>query len=88
MRSRLTDAGFDIRVLGRCNALLGLAEIPRELAAARHESGYHGILSKPNRAVGIAQRVKRGWLRLEGRALAAGLSLPLGRTPFALCKKR
>lgn len=89
LRRRIVDAGFEVLVLGRCNALLGLAEIPRELAASRHEGkGYHGILSEPGRAVGIAHKLKRGWLKVEGRALTSGLSLPLGRTLFALCKKR
>jgi SAM-dependent methyltransferase len=88
LRRRITGAGFQIRTLGRCNALLGLAEIPRELAAARHDrGGYHGILAKPSRASGITHRLKRGWLRLEGRALVAGMPLPLGRTLFALCEK-
>jgi SAM-dependent methyltransferase len=89
LRRRLSAAGFDILTFGRCNALLGLAEIPRELRATRHRGGgYHGVLAQPQRDSGIARRLKRGWLRLEGRALAAGLSLPLGRTLFALCKKR
>jgi SAM-dependent methyltransferase len=89
LRRRLTDAGFEILVLGRCNAALGLAEIPREFAAARKQgAGYHGVLAKPNRSAGIAHKLKRGWLRLEGRALAAGLPVPLGRTMFALCTKR
>lgn len=88
LRGRLVRAGFEIFALGRCNALLGLAEIPRELAAARHEgAGYHGILSEPSRRTGIAHRLKRGWLRLEGRALAAGLPLPFGRTLFGLCRR-
>ena len=89
LRRRLSVAGFDILTLGRCNALLGLAEIPRELAAARKlGGGYHGVLAEPHRDFGIVHKLKRGWLELEGRALAAGLSLPLGRTLFALCRKR
>lgn len=89
LRRRLSDAGFEVLVLGRCNTLLGLAEIPRELAADRkQQDGYHGILAEPRQDFGIAHRVKRAWLRLEGRALAAGVPLPLGRTLFALCKKR
>lgn len=89
LRRRLSAAGFEILTLGRCNALLGLAEIPRELAATRHRGGgYHGVLARPRGDSGIAHRLKRGWLNLEGRAVAAGLSLPLGRTLFALCRKR
>jgi SAM-dependent methyltransferase len=89
LRRRLSAAGFEVVTLGRCNALLGLAEIPRELAATRRRGGgYHGVLAEPRRDSGIAHRLKRGWLKVEGRALAAGLSLPLGRTLFALCKKR
>lgn len=89
LRRRLSEAGFEILVLGRCNALLGLAEIPRELGAARRQgAGYHGVLAEPSRSAGISHKLKRGWLKLEGRALTSGLSLPLGRTLFALCKKR
>lgn len=89
LRRRLSDAGFETLMLGRCNALLGLAEIPRELAAARHGGGgYHGVLAASRRDSGIGHTLKRAWLRVEGRALAAGLPVPLGRTLFALCKKR
>lgn len=89
LRRRLSAAGFEVLTLGRSNALLGLAEIPRELAATRRGgSGYHGVLAEPRRNSGFVHKVKRGWLKLEGRALAVGLSLPLGRTLFALCRKR
>jgi SAM-dependent methyltransferase len=89
LRRELSLAGFEIHTLGRCNAVLGLAEIPREFAAARHRGGgYHGVLAESRRDSGIAHTLKRGWLKLEGRALAAGLPLPLGRTLFALCRKR
>ena len=88
LRAKLFDAGFLTRVLGRCNAVLGLAEIPRELRAARNTSGdYHGILAQPRRRSGFVDRVKKAWLRLEGRAVAVGLSLPLGRTLFVLAEK-
>jgi SAM-dependent methyltransferase len=88
LRRGLSGAGFETTVLGRCNALLGLAEIPRELAAARNEgAGYHGVLAEPSRSAGIAHRLKRAWLRLEGRALSAGVPFPLGRTLFGLCKR-
>lgn len=88
LRGKLTGAGFEIVRLGRLNALLGLAEIPRDLRAARREgSGYHGILSRPAPAGSLAGRLKRSWLRLEGRAVRAGLSLPGGRAHLALCRK-
>lgn len=88
LRRKLSDAGFETRILGRCNAVLGLAEIPRELRAARESSGdYHGILATPKSRSGFADRLKKSWLRLEGRAVSAGLSLPLGRTLFALSEK-
>ena len=87
LRASLAAAGFDITVLGRVNVLPGLAEIPRELRARRAQStGYHGILSEPpgprSRVGGLARR----WMALEGRALRAGLQLPLGRTIFAVCR--
>jgi SAM-dependent methyltransferase len=86
LQSVLRGAGFEIVTIGRCNAVLGLAEIPRELRAARtHESEYHGILAEPGRRSSI-DALKRGWLRFEGRAMAAGFPLPLGRTIFALAK--
>lgn len=88
LRTKLFDAGFLIRILGRCNAVLGLAEIPRELRAAKNSSGdYHGILATPKPRSGFADRLKKAWLRFEGRAVAAGLSLPLGRTLFVLAEK-
>ena len=88
LRAKLFDAGFLTRVLGRCNAVLGLAEIPRELRAARNASGdYHGILGTPRQRSGFADRLKKAWLRFEGHALVAGLSLPLGRTLFVLAEK-
>ncbi len=86
LRGRLESAGFRVLILGRVNALAGVAEIPRELRAAREgASGYHGILAKPTEG-GLASRLKRAWLRLEGQALASGWQLPLGRTIFALCR--
>jgi ubiquinone/menaquinone biosynthesis C-methylase UbiE len=87
LRRRLEHAGFQIIAIGKCNAVLGVAEIPRELMAGRTQKGeYHGILAQPRRDSGIAHAVKRRWLGLEGRAVAHGLSLPLGRTLFALCR--
>jgi SAM-dependent methyltransferase len=87
LRQRLRDAGYHVEVIGRLNALLGLAEIPREVRAARRtgSSGYQGILARPGTA-GLLDRLKRGWLRQEGRLVEAGLSLPMGRTLIALCR--
>ena len=88
LRAKLFDAGFVTRVLGRCNAVLGLAEIPRELRAARNSSGdYHGILAQPRASLTFLDGLKKAWLRFEGHALLAGLSLPLGRTLFVLAEK-
>lgn len=87
LRNRLVEAGFHIERLGRANALLGLAEIRRELRAAREQrSEYHGILAEPRQEKPIPRALKRAWLRVEGRAVAAGWKLPLGRTIFALCR--
>lgn len=89
LRALLHAAGFDVHVLGRANALLGLAEIPRELRARREQrSEYHGILAEPRHDKALPRALKRAWLRLEGRALAAGWKLPIGRTTFALCRRR
>jgi SAM-dependent methyltransferase len=87
LRRRLVDAGFDVVVLGRTNSLLGLAEIPRELRARRENSpSYQGLLAEPKSDAGIAYRLKKSWLELEGRAMSAGWQLPFGRTIFALCR--
>jgi len=89
LRRRILAAGFGIEILGRCNALLGLAEIPRELDAARRQPhDYHGILGEPVKRTSFAHRLKRDWVRLEGRAMIAGVPLPLGRTLFALARVR
>lgn len=86
---RLDGAGFEVLRLSRANALLGLAEIPRELAATRREGkGYHGILARPNGGRSVLDRWKRRWLALEGRAVAAGWRLPMGRSLMALCRAR
>jgi SAM-dependent methyltransferase len=89
LRAVLVANGFEILRMGRVNALLGLAEIPRELRARNQESrGYHGILSSPLQRGRFTMQLKRSWLNLEGRALASGWQLPFGRTIFALCRKR
>ncbi len=86
LRNKLTQAGFEVLRIGRLNALLGLAEIPRELRSAkRTKRGYQGILAQPGKPGALAG-FKRTWLRQEGRLLRAGLQLPLGRTLVALCR--
>lgn len=84
---KLAASGFETVRLSRVNALLGLAEIPRELRARRESgtSGYHGLLAVPRRPT-RADSLKRWWLELEGRAVAAGLRLPAGRAILALCR--
>jgi SAM-dependent methyltransferase len=87
LRAKLGHAGFAVRRLGRLNALLGLAEIPRELRARRLEgAGYHGLLTAPAAPGGLGPALRRQWLSLEGRFVEAGGSLPLGRTLLALCE--
>jgi SAM-dependent methyltransferase len=89
LRRQLTSARFEIIVLGRTNSLLGLAEIPRELRANRSGlPSYTGLLSEPKREAGITRFLKKSWLELEGRAVAAGWQLPFGRTIFALCRAK
>jgi SAM-dependent methyltransferase len=89
LRATLVACGFEILRMGRVNALLGLAEIPREVRARKEQrAGYHGILAPPPRGGRFATEVKRRWLNLEGRALASGWQLPFGRTIFALCRTR
>jgi SAM-dependent methyltransferase len=90
LRAKLVTAGFSVKRLSRINALLGLAEIPRELRANReqHSDGYHGILAPPSSDHPLSRMMKRGWLLLEGRAVAAGVPLPIGRTIVALCERQ
>ena len=85
LRRKLEGAGFVIERLGRVNALLGLAEIPRELRAhGRTGRSYHGIMAVPRQSP--LDRVKKWWLSLEGRLVLSGASLPLGRTHLARCR--
>lgn len=87
LRTKLERNGFRVHRLSRINALLGLAEVPRELRANRGQSSaYHGILARPAATGGLASAVKRQWLGLEGRAVRAGVPLPIGRTILALCR--
>lgn len=87
LRAKLEASGFDVVRIGRLNALLGLAEIPRELRARGQEHSYHGLLSEPRAEPRWSARLKRAWLRLEGRMVRGGASLPLGRTIVALCRR-
>jgi ubiquinone/menaquinone biosynthesis C-methylase UbiE len=84
LRQKLEETGFRVMRLGKLNALLGLAEIPRDLRAQKAGGdGYHGLLAEvPSR--NLAWHAKRGWLRMEGAMVAAGLSLPLGRSLVAV----
>ncbi len=86
LRDKLRTAGFEVRRLSRLNAMLGLAEIPRELRARRVEgSEYHGILATSRGNTSWSSAMKRAWLRLEGQAVRRGVRLPAGRTIVALC---
>jgi len=86
LRRKLQRAGFVVRRLSRLNALLGLAEIPRELRARRVQSSeYHGILATPNGHASWVSQAKRAWLRVEGAAVRRGVRLPAGRSIVALC---
>ena len=87
LAGKLVHAGLRVIRLSRVNALLGLAEIPRELRARKQEHSYHGILAQPRIDIGLGARVKRGWLRFEGRAVRHGITWPLGRTIVALCRR-
>ncbi|MEP6506689.1 MAG: class I SAM-dependent methyltransferase [Gemmatimonadales bacterium] len=81
----LAVTGFEILRLSRANSILGLAEIRREYRARSSQSNsYYGLLSRPGRSP--LNPVKRGMLAIEGRLIAAGVALPLGRALFALCR--
>ncbi|CAN5724011.1 hypothetical protein BH23GEM3_BH23GEM3_10060 [soil metagenome] len=87
LRREMVEAGYRVVRLSRINAVLGLAEIPRELRA-HHRDGarYHGILARSGNAAAAAERVKRAWLRCDARAVQRGWSLPLGRSIVALAR--
>ena len=86
LRGTLEATGFQVLRLSRINALLGLAEIPREWRARRdHGRGYHGILSSATQR-GALDGLCQRWLALEGRAVRCGWRLPLGRAIVALCR--
>ena len=87
LHDKLGSVGFVVRRLSRVNALLGLAEIPRELRARRVQSAdYHGILATTNGNGSWSSSVKRAWVRLEGQVVRRGVRLPAGRTIVALCR--
>lgn len=88
LREKLERAGLPAVRLSRLNALLGLAEIPRELRARRSDhSEYRGILAEARPEPSLVRALKRGWLKLEGRAVRYGVRLPAGRTIVALCRR-
>ena len=87
LRDKLTAAGLRVIRVGRLNALLGLAEIPRELKADRGGHSYHGLLSEPRVEPAWRAGFKRAWLRFEGRLVSVGGSWPLGRTIVAVCQR-
>jgi SAM-dependent methyltransferase len=89
LREKLERAGLPPVRLSRLNALLGLAEIPRELRARRadHSAEYRGILAEARPEPSLVRALKRGWLKMEGRAVRYGMRLPAGRTIVALCRR-
>jgi SAM-dependent methyltransferase len=87
LRERLEQAGFSVLRLGRLNALLGLAEIPREMRVRRGRPSYHGLLARPRAEPRWRAASKRAWLAAEGWAVGQGMSWPLGRTLIALCRR-
>jgi len=87
LRAKLERAQLRVLRLGRLNALLGLAEIPRELRARDARHSYHGLLAEPRIEPPWRAALKRQWLRLEGHAVRSGASWPLGRTIVAVCRK-
>lgn len=89
LAGKLRATGFTILRLSRINALLGLAEIPGELRraqAGRGHSSYQVVAAPPRRLPAWSSALKRAWLRSEGRAVRAGLRLPVGRSLVALCR--
>lgn len=87
LRRRFEEAGFEVVRLGRLNALLGLAEIPREWRARKSPHAYHGLLAEPTSEPRWISAPKRAWLGVEGWAVEKGASWPLGRTTLALARK-
>jgi SAM-dependent methyltransferase len=90
LAGKLTDSGFSVVRLSRINALLGLAEIPGELRRGRdrrHHSSYDVVTAPMRKPRAWSSALKRAWLRLEGRAIRAGVRLPMGRSLIALCRR-
>jgi SAM-dependent methyltransferase len=88
LEQKLVSAGFEIIVLSRANAVLGFAEIARELSATRSSgTGYHGLLAVPGRSGGLRYSSKRAVLRSEGKLISKGFRFPVGRSIVALCRK-
>ena len=69
LRVKFHAAGFHVVRLSRVNAVLGLAEIPRELKARQRRDP--GILAPEPTAPGRIDALKREWLSLEGTAVVA-----------------
>jgi ubiquinone/menaquinone biosynthesis C-methylase UbiE len=87
LEGKLRAAGFRVKRISRINALLGLAEIPREMRARGGTSSYHGLLARPRARPRKTEGLKRRWLTLEGAAVRRGVRLPIGRTIVALCTR-
>jgi len=86
LRDRLTASGFAVDRLSRVNAVLGLAEIPRELRARQKGPGYHGLLSEPRTEANWMYHLKRQCLGWEGTLVRHGVRLPFGRSIVAICR--
>lgn len=90
LHAKVRAAGFSVIRLSPINAILGLAEVPREIREARGSGrrlSYEVAITAPTSAGGLANTLKRGLLRLEGRAVRAGVRLPVGRSLVALCRR-
>ncbi len=88
LREKLETAGLQPLRVGRVNALLGLAEIPRELRAQRAASGHYvGLLSTAPPKRTLSWHAKKSWLAMESALMRAGFSWPFGRTLFALARR-
>ena len=90
LEMKLASAGFSIVRLSRVNAVLGLAEIAGEVrrAGARRRHSSYDVVSVPlKKSNSLTSAIKRGVLRLEGRAVRAGVRLPVGRSLVALCRR-
>lgn len=87
LSAMLRHAGFRIVRLSRVNALLGLAEIPRELQHRRERARGepHRIVAPPPRPEHVRRDWRSAWLGFEGWLVASGFRLPAGRSLIALC---